>query len=375
MINYAIPRNTTNVVVSTFTNSKIYKLPAASTAIGQIINIKSLNYLNSTIRISTTGLDSLENYYSGVSTFYAIVSSPNTTLTLASDGVLNWMVLGMYTANVASTIYFSPANVPDLAVWLDASDPSTILISTNNTVARWINKAITPSATWARPTLGLPGLIGATPRSQSAITGVHTLAGKNVMWFSTTCEMFLSTSLPYQPNSIFAVMKPLTGLDSVYPSTLLFGNPAVRNQINASIIYNSNSSSYHYGLYRSTNTVRYDAIVAFSTYTSPIDSPFILSLVNNPSSNNNIATLNGLSQRLISSLNPNYVGGFNSNFFIQQHYYSTSFDLAELIVYNNRNLLPSERQDIEGYLAWKWGLNYEQLDAAHPFKFITPLNN
>ena len=374
MINYAIPRNTTNVLVSTFTNSKIYKLPAASTAMGQIINIKSLNYLNSTIRISTTGLDSLENYYSGVSTFYAIVSSPNTTLTLASDGVLNWMVLGMYTANVASTIYFSPANVPDLAVWLDASDPSTIITSTNSTVARWINKVVTPSVTWARP--GVRGMPGATPNSQSAITGVHTLAGRNVMWFSTTCEMFLSTTLQWQPNSIFAVMKPLTGLDSVYPSTLLFGNPAVRNQVNASIIYNSNSSSYNYGIYRSTNTVRYEAIVSFSTFTSPIDSPFILSLVNNPSSNNNIGGLNGLPQGLISSFNAGgFAGGVNSNFFIQQHYYSTSFDLAELIVYNNRNLLPSERQDIEGYLAWKWGLNYTELNPLHPFKFITPLNN
>ena len=371
-VNYIIPSNTTTIIISSLTTSKIVKLPAASTVAGQILNIKSLSYLNSTIRISTTGLDTLENYYSLTSSFYGILSTPNTTLTLASDGILNWMVLGMYRANVASTIYFSPANVSNLTVWLDAADPSTIITSTNNTVARWINKVVTPSVTWARP--GITGLAGATRNSQSAITGAHTLYGKNVMWFSTTCEMFISTSLTNQPKSIFAVMNPLTGLDSTYPSTLLFGNPAVPFLFNTYIYYNSNSSSYHYSMYRSTTSALNQEYVQFSTFTSPIDTPFLLSLVNSATSNSNIGTFNGFTQPLISSLNGNFYTTGNCNYFIQQHYHSTSFDLAELLVYNSA-VLPSEREDIEGYLAWKWGLNYTALNTAHPFKFITPLNN
>ena len=59
---------------------------------------------------------------------------------------------------------------------------------------------------------------------------------------------------------------------------------------------------------------------------------------------------------------------------MNRHVYSTSFDLAELLVYN-ADLLPYERQEVEGYLAWKWGLNYSQLYPGHPYKFITPLNN
>lgn len=371
-VNYIIPSNTTTFVISSLTTSKIVKLPAASTVSGRIVNIKSLNYNNSTILVSTTGLDTLEGYYSLTSTFYGVISTPNTTLTLASDGVLNWMVLGMYTTNSISSSYFSPANVSNLVVWLDAADPSTIITSTNNTVARWINKVVTPSVTWARP--GQIGTPGTTPNSPSAITGVRTLFGRNVLWFSTTCEMFISTSLTNQQKSIFAVMTPLTGLNSTNPSTLLFGNPTTPNLFNTNIIYNSNTLCYQYGIYRSSLGANYQAHVEFSTLTSPINNAFLLSLVNSTTSNSNIATFNGFGQFLTSSINAASYQTANCNYFIQQHYYSTSFDLAELLVYN-ADLIPSERQDVEGYLAWKWGLNYSQLYTGHPFKFITPLNN
>lgn len=367
-----IPSNTATIVVSSLTAPKIVFLPAASTSAGRILNIKSLNYSNSTIRISTTGLDTLETYYSQTSTFYGILSTPNTTLSLASDGILNWMVLGMYTANVVSTTFFSPLNVSNLAVWLDAADPSTIVTSTNNTVARWINKALTPSVTWARP--GVLGTPGATPNSQSALTGVRTLFGKNVMWFSTTCEMFISTSFANQQKSIFAVVNPLTGLNATNPSTLLFGNPTVANNFNTNIIYDSARLTYNYGIYRSSLGANYQAHVAFSTVASPINNPLLLSLVNSTTSNSNVGTFNGAPQNLTSSINAASFQTALTNYFIQQHYYSTSFDLAELIIYN-ADLLPLERQDVEGYLAWKWGLNYTQLFNGHPFKFITPLNN
>jgi hypothetical protein len=371
-VNYITPSNTTTIVISTLTSSRIVKLPAASTVSGRILNIKSLNYLNSTIRISTTGLDTLENFYQANSTFYGIISTPNTSLTLASDGILNWMVLGMYRQNVVSTNYFSPANVSNLVVWLDAADPSTIITSTNNTVARWINKALTPSVTWARP--GVVGLAGATPRSPSAITGVRTLYGRNVMWFSTTCEMFISTSLTNQSKSFFAVVNLLTGLNSTNPSTLLFGNPSITNLFNVPIFYDSNRLTYNYGIYRSILGTNHQAYVTFSSMTSPVNSPFLLSLVNSTTSNSNIATFNGFTQVLRSSINAASFQTANCNYFIQQHYYSTSFELAELLVYNS-SITTNERQEVEGYLAWKWGLNYSQLNTGHPFKFITPLNN
>jgi hypothetical protein len=46
--------------------------------------------------------------------------------------------------------------------------------------------------------------------------------------------------------------------------------------------------------------------------------------------------------------------------------------IAEVILYN-RPLTASERQKIEGYLAWKWGLT-GSLPTTHPFKNYRPIN-
>jgi hypothetical protein len=41
-----------------------------------------------------------------------------------------------------------------------------------------------------------------------------------------------------------------------------------------------------------------------------------------------------------------------------------------MIIYN-RTLTTSERQTVEGYLAWKWGIQ-ANLPATHPFKNFPP---
>lgn len=46
--------------------------------------------------------------------------------------------------------------------------------------------------------------------------------------------------------------------------------------------------------------------------------------------------------------------------------------LAELIIYNTA-LLPAQRQQVEGYLAWKWGIR-TSLPASHPYYFAAPAN-
>jgi hexokinase len=44
--------------------------------------------------------------------------------------------------------------------------------------------------------------------------------------------------------------------------------------------------------------------------------------------------------------------------------------IAEVAIYNNV-LSTGDRQKIEGYLAWKWGLQ-GNLPAGHPYKTISP---
>jgi hypothetical protein len=69
------------------------------------------------------------------------------------------------------------------------------------------------------------------------------------------------------------------------------------------------------------------------------------------------------SNRNSSSLN-NSIGGF-----LPQNVYSTFF-LREFFVYS-RALTVSDYQQVEGYLAAKWGLQ-ARLPASHPFAKIRP---
>ncbi len=55
---------------------------------------------------------------------------------------------------------------------------------------------------------------------------------------------------------------------------------------------------------------------------------------------------------------------------VGRSFYST-VDIREVLIYN-RNLSVAERQQIEGYLAWKWGLQ-GNLPSNHPYKSYRPL--
>jgi hypothetical protein len=51
-------------------------------------------------------------------------------------------------------------------------------------------------------------------------------------------------------------------------------------------------------------------------------------------------------------------------------YYSSDCEVAEVLVFN-RILTDVERQTLEGYLAWKWGVT-DYLPDAHPYKYGFP---
>jgi hypothetical protein len=95
------PTVTTNILVNTRSNPKIVYLPAASTiGSGRLLFIKDIcgNAANSSIFVSTTGLDTLDNRFRP-STLYALMSTNFQSILLASDGSLNWMFLQNYNTN------------------------------------------------------------------------------------------------------------------------------------------------------------------------------------------------------------------------------------------------------------------------------------
>lgn len=96
------PITTTALLLNTRIQPKIVFLPAASTiAAGRLLYISDIcgNAGVSSIYISTVGRDSFDGRHF-TSTVYGLMSTNFQSLTLASDGLLNWMILQNYTANV-----------------------------------------------------------------------------------------------------------------------------------------------------------------------------------------------------------------------------------------------------------------------------------
>ena len=144
------PSMTTNILVNTRTNPKIVYLPAASTiGPGRILFIKDIcgNAGRSSIFVSTTGLDTLENRFRP-STLYALMSTNFQSILLASDGSLNWMFLQNYNTNTLTRYngYYSFPATPLVLLqassysgsgaWLDQSTFSRNATLENGTIAK-----------------------------------------------------------------------------------------------------------------------------------------------------------------------------------------------------------------------------------------------
>lgn len=99
------PSLTTNILVNTRTQPKIVFLPAASTiGAGKLYYVKDIcgTAATSSIFISTTGLDSFD-YRFRPSTLNALMSTNFQSVLLASDGLLNWLILQNYNSNLTLT--------------------------------------------------------------------------------------------------------------------------------------------------------------------------------------------------------------------------------------------------------------------------------
>lgn len=119
------PTITTNILVNTRTQPKIVYLPAVSTiGSGKLYFIKDIcgNASQSSIYLSTTGLDSFD-YKFRPSTLCAFMSTNFQSVLLASDGILNWLVLQNYNANlIERNINIVTTN---LVYYLDAGNRSS----------------------------------------------------------------------------------------------------------------------------------------------------------------------------------------------------------------------------------------------------------
>ena len=313
----------TNLLINTLASNKIVFLPAASTMSGHLYTIKDIcgNAAASSIFVSTVGLDTIDS-----SATRAIMSTTFGGVTMASDGRTNWMVLQHKIFNA----FFTPSQISGLQVWYDASDPSTMTLS-GSTVTEWRDKS----------------------------GNAFTLTGSGsaqLQSFNARTVMFLNNG-PYFQNTVFTNSGPyavfiifkfdtlpaawLTLLDNVSPLRPYVGfeqNTATR-------------TAFRYGGSATTNPEIWSLQYSASDLT--IFNVAGTSVIGAVTGYGGIGHTNGLRVGFAGNNTAPMIGWIGE------------------IVYYSGTLSSSQREQMEGYLSWKWGLQ-ANLPTNHPFRRIRP---
>ena len=235
---------------------------------------------------------------------------------------------------------FQPTQISTCQTWLDGADSSTFTFSSGSNVSQWADKS------------GFNrNAVSAAASNNPVLTtnGVHFPASNTnaLMTFTNNITSVTSTDL-------FVVTQPLTSSATNSFRTLIKGN------VLGTHVVILNSGTTQVGVY-------YVSMLQFGSLT--IDgTQRVLLYVSINGTNQYSAALNGtisLSAPVQGSTESILYFG-NANQYGQPWGY-----INEFLVYPN--LSTANRQQVEGYLAWKWGLQ-AQLPTAHPYSSAPPFS-
>ena len=103
---------------------------------------------------------------------------------------------------------------------------------------------------------------------------------------------------------------------------------------------------------------------------APLQVVNLLSFVNSATVALNILCVNGTSQALTTNVEASGYATTSTLHGINNPNNTSSIDMMEMLFYYG-DLNTLDRQRVEGYLAWKWGIQ-TLLPGTHPYKTLTP---
>jgi hypothetical protein len=253
------------------------------------------------------------------------------------------------------TTEFDPRSVGACGAWFDGADSTTVQVATGSNVTRWLDKS------------GLQNH-AVTNTGTLPIYTSNTLNGKGVLTFSAAGMLGgYASPTATTPHTLFVVTRPtaITGTHDVcqissYPLGGITG-------VGVNVATWSSNKWFSGSLYGERDGNYTSNTVASTTRTD------IVVCTVWPGSNIN-TTVNGTtgldSTQLTYALNTKSNGArmtMGGHWYPPDNYYREFYNgyIAEILVYS-KALMVADRQRIEGYLAWKWGLQ-SQLPALHPY--------
>jgi hypothetical protein len=262
--------------------------------------------------------------------------------------------------------------LPDVlrpALWLDANDDSTITIATG--VSEWRDKSgnernFTQGTGGTQPTQTLGGLNGQTVLSFNGSQYLTSISAASVWNFLHNTN----------GSTVIAVWKAGNVSDPNAVYSLIGNNGALSANIGFYIIYDDRVSSSRNNRVISLISRGVSGQNAVVNITAdgahPADTPTIISQVADP---NNGTAANRSFLRINRTLIQNNTDLFapvatNASFALQigaagNNVVPLTGYIAEIIILSSI-ASNSTRQILEGYLAWKWGLQ-DNLSQDHPF--------
>ena len=278
------------------------------------------------IRIDATAIKDLYgNYFAGI--------ADDTTWNFATAAANTW----------------TPWQLPDLALWLDASDAGTIALS-GSTVSQWIDKSGNNRHVTQATATKRPRYVNNLPNGPAL-----SFDGADDSLFASAATITLS-----QPVHRFIACKFLTKTSrsvvcdsDMYASPFFFYNGEAGGTTAGKWSFNAGANNISYGTAdTSNNHIHYNLVNDTASYYS-IDGATTPSGPVNVGAN----TLHGLRIGNIRT-------EFHPDYAFQGYVYE--------VVLVQGTLSTADRQNVEGYLAWKWGTQ-ASLPADHPYKSAPPI--
>lgn len=241
---------------------------------------------------------------------------------------------------------FDPRTIPSCALWLDAADSTTMTLS-GSSVTQWRDK----SGRGYHAT----GFGGTTLQSFTTGLNAITLNGSDTYFYASNATAMNTTS----ELSVFvaATMGSMGSAD--WRRLVSFGDPD----------YNSSNNCVAFNRFSNSNQIVFErAGWTAPTITLTPPAQFVGRIV--CTGTNNQQFINGT---LNSTLTASY-GAFNYSLYNVGRYsgggYNWTGQICEVVAYNSA-LTTAQCQQVEGYLAAKWGLT-ANLPTSHPYKAYPP---
>ena len=242
---------------------------------------------------------------------------------------------------ITGQTYFLPTQITGCSLWLDAADSSTVILSGVN-VTQWNDK----SGNAANATASGNGIL----YTQSAINSKPAI----LLPGNSTYTFFTGTSISGTLNqAIFIVTTTISGITQ-YSRLLSFGGAGDYNSLGNMVVgWNSPGGVL----------IERNGIFLPSTNALVYSTPFITSSV--ISGTSVLGYINGTNTLTGTTTSTNFT---HSQYEIGSYTASGGYTwygyVGEVIIYNS-SISDTQRQQIEGYLAQKWGLT-GSLISGHP---------